>query len=217
MGGTAWGLVVTSFDEVAGGKNDCIPGTYVILALSHSFPSSLSHSQTHIRYTLSCKALVLPAGAFCSAICVFYIPTLVFLPLFLRLNHPAVSITHYHTPLQPFRCHPLQPLPPLFFTCHLLSSSLPLPFPPSSPPHPFLSLLLSVIGKGFFFFCQLLGLFCIVSTPPNSSLAFLSLLSLSLSSVHSPPLPRLLLLVPHIQCIPCTPSPSCCSVSANIY
>lgn len=198
-----------------------------------------------------------------SAACLFYILTLASVPLLLPLpqphccfhscrrhcNHltpPPQKHSHlsgavlsfvnfsfflnlsFFSPLSPVTC----PLFPLHFPLPLLPLSHLLLSPPFSPP--------SVTGKDFliFFFCfscQLLGLFRIVSTPPNSSLAFLSPISHSLppptpsttsTTLHSLvcalfPSPWLLAAgTSHSMhpIIPCSlPPPLCCSVSANIY
>lgn len=208
--------MVTSFDEVAGGRKKWLHtrNTFVILAISFSH----TLSRTHTHYTLACKAVStvvhLPLS---SAAYMFYIPTRVFLPFAYpsTVSIPLISIAdHFQpptpppTPLQTFRCYP-QPLQGLFCVLSLLPhpfsllfhfpqdcsfsvtpSTLSILFSPSlfSIPSSLFHLPISpsVIGKGFCFFCQQLSLFRIVSTPPNSSLAFSLCLSLSLSSVRSP-------------------------------
>lgn len=101
MDGTAWSLVVTSFDEVAGGKKMAAHQKHIRnLRCLSSLPRTHTRAYINIHYTLACKAFLSPhpSGTF-------------------AIQLSSVSVLHPYTGF-PSSARPL--LITLLFSCVLL-------------------------------------------------------------------------------------------------
>lgn len=85
MGGTAWSLVVTSFDEVEGGEK-WLHTNYTYVSRTISPLRSLSHTCANTYHARSCKTYLLPTGKIQAQYVYFTFPHLFFSSFLLHPN-----------------------------------------------------------------------------------------------------------------------------------